>query len=68
MKRISHNKWTDGEHIYEGNPKEGFKKVGDEKRAAEIVEAIKERAEDDNVVEASAFELKKPKKSVDTQE
>jgi len=65
MKKISKDKWTDGEHIYEGNPKDGFKKVGDEKRAQEIVEAIKER--DDNVIEASAFELKKPKKEVDTE-
>ena len=64
MKKISKDKWTDGEHIYEGNPKDGFKKVGDEKRAAEIVKAIKER---DNIVEMEAHNLQQPKKEVDTE-
>jgi len=66
MKKISHNKWTDGEHLYEGNPRDGFKRIGDEKRAKEIVEAIKQS--NDKVVEGSAFELKQPKKEVDTED
>lgn len=64
MKRISKDKWTDGEHLYEGNPKDGFKRIGDEKRAAEIVKAIKER---DNIVEMEAHNLQQPKKEVDTE-
>ena len=64
MKKISKDKWTDGEHLYEGNPKDGFKRIGDEKRAKEIVEAIKER---DNIVEMEAHNLQQPKKEVDTE-
>ena len=64
MKKISKDKWTDGEHLYSGNPKDGFKRIGDEKRAKEIVEAIKER---DNIVEMEAHNLQQPKKEVDTE-
>jgi len=60
MKRISKDKWTDGEHLYSGNPKDGFTKIGDEKRAQEIVEAIRNR-EENNVVEMEAHSLQAPK-------
>jgi len=59
MKKISNNLWTDGEHNYSGNPREGFKKLNQE-RAQEIVEAVKNR-EKSEIVEAQAFELKQPK-------
>jgi hypothetical protein len=58
MKRISKNKWTDGEHIYEGTPRTGFKQVGDSKRAKEIVEQIRQRKEDETVVESGPVQLK----------
>ena len=43
MKQLEHNLWTDGEHQYKGNPKEGFTKI---------------TKKDKKPVEASAFELK----------
>jgi len=54
MKKIKPNLWTDGTQEYTGNPKDGFKPVVAEKPKA--------------VVEASAFELKQPKKEVDTED
>jgi len=45
MKQLEHNLWTDGEHQYKGNPKEGFTKI---------------TKKDKKTVEASAFELKQP--------
>jgi hypothetical protein len=64
MKRISKDKWTDGEHIYEGNPKDGFTKVGNDDLKDEIIAKIKER---DNIVEMEAHNLQQPKKEVDTE-
>ena len=66
MKKITQNKWTDGEHIYEGNPKDGFTKIGDEKRAKEIVEAIRERTVDSGEIVAEP--VKMDKKTVDTED
>lgn len=54
MKKIKDNLWTDGEKQYTGNPKDGFKPV--------------EAEQPKPVVEASAFDLKKPKKEVDTED
>lgn len=64
MKKISKDKWTDGEHIYEGNPKDGFTRVGNDDLKDEIIAKIKER---DNIVEMEAHNLQQPKKEVDTE-
>lgn len=56
--RIKHNLWTDGKDEYTGNPKDGFVKIT----------KTDKKPKEDTVVEVSAFELKKPKKSVDNDE
>jgi len=58
MKRISKDKWTDGEHLYSGNPKDGFTRIDNDDLKDEIIAKIKER---DNVVEMEAHSLQAPK-------
>ena len=55
MKQLKQDLWTDGEHEYTGDPKQGFKK-------------IKPKAKAEPVIEVSAFDLKQPKKEVDNED
>lgn len=48
MKQLKHDLWTDGEHEYTGNPKQGFTKI----------------EKSDSTVEASAMNLKQPKNTI----
>lgn len=80
MKKISHNVWTDGKKQFHGSPKIGFTpiskdtKIDMEKMSIVnnedlTVEIMKEKfAEIDSVKEATAFELKAPKKEVDKED
>ena len=65
MKKIANNIWTDGEHQYKGNPRDGFTKLDGDLRN-QIIERIKEPAPE-NVVEMEAHNLQQPKKEVDTE-
>lgn len=66
MKKIAKNKWTDGEHMYEGNPKDGFTKIGNGDLKDEIVTRMKDHTVDSGQIVAQP--VKMDELPVDTQD